>query len=313
VSARGFSIGHGRPVSRGSNPRASTSSVRGPVDRARWVCRARPHDPISVREIRLQASTDSHPPGKLPASYADSPMSRCCQGVPVLAESGSLRRADSKVRGCPYCVKAGASRLEDSRPTDERIWAQAEVRRLGSSLSHPRESSRRQNLLIRLQQDLFGRFSYHTNLLAGLGGRASEAIEEGRRRRVPFHGHIERTGVRIAPPSANLQRTGLIDPQADAAALRRACVSLGDVRFLDLSIFVQRGGLGRLQSSARPASVGRWAEPGERTPGRRDREVLVGLRAPENWPTRGAQLALGDLDHAATQQSCCAVVDRITP
>jgi hypothetical protein len=27
---------------------------------------------------------------------------------------------------------------------------------------------------------------------------------------VPFHGHIERTGVRIAPPNANLQRTGLM-------------------------------------------------------------------------------------------------------
>jgi hypothetical protein len=51
-----------------------------------------------------------------------------------------------------------------------------------------------------------------TNLLAGLGGPASEAIEaepseEGRRQRVPFHGHIGRTDVRIAPPSANLQRT----------------------------------------------------------------------------------------------------------
>src|ERR1035437_9201651 len=80
-----------------------------------------------------------------------------------------------------------------------------------------RESSRRQNLLIRLQQDLFGRFSYHTNLLAGLGGPESEAIEEGRRRRVPFHGHIERTGVRIAPPSANLQRTGLTNAMGDGA------------------------------------------------------------------------------------------------
>jgi len=129
------------------------------------------------------------------------------------------------------------------------------------------------------------------------------------RRRFP----CENAGPQVVDGSERLRSVSVIDPQADAAALRRACVSLGDVRFLDLSIFVQRGGLGRLQSSARPASVGRWAEPGERTPGRRDREVLVGLRAPENWPTRGAQLALGDLDHAVTQQSCCAVVDRITP
>jgi hypothetical protein len=40
-----------------------------------------------------------------------------------------------------------------------------------------RESSRRRNLLIRLQQSRFGRSSYHANLLAGLGGPASEAIE----------------------------------------------------------------------------------------------------------------------------------------
>jgi hypothetical protein len=129
------------------------------------------------------------------------------------------------------------------------------------------------------------------------------------RRRFP----CENAGPQVVDGSERLRSVSVVDPQADAAALRRACVSLGDVRFLDLSIFVQRGGLGRLQSSARPASVGRWAEPGERTPGRRDREVLVGLRAPENWPTQGAQLALGDLDRAVTQQSCCAVVDRITP
>ena len=35
------------------------------------------------------------------------------------------------------------------------------------------ESSRRLNLVIRLQQARFGRFSYHTNLLAGLGRAAS--------------------------------------------------------------------------------------------------------------------------------------------
>src|ERR1039458_8144273 len=34
--------------------------------------------------------------------------------------------------------------------------------------------------------------------------------EEGRRQRVPFHGHIEPAGVRIAPQSANLQRTRLM-------------------------------------------------------------------------------------------------------
>jgi hypothetical protein len=39
VSARGCSTGHGRPVSRGSYPRASTFATPWPVERARWVCR----------------------------------------------------------------------------------------------------------------------------------------------------------------------------------------------------------------------------------------------------------------------------------
>ncbi len=45
--------------------------------------------------------------------------------------------------------------------------------------------------------------------------------EEGRRRRARFHGHIKRTDVRIAPPSANLQRTGLMRRHRRADAGRR--------------------------------------------------------------------------------------------
>jgi hypothetical protein len=61
-----------RPVSRGSYSRASTFSVRGPVDRARWVCRARTHDPISVRESDCRPPPTPHPPGKHPPSCANS-------------------------------------------------------------------------------------------------------------------------------------------------------------------------------------------------------------------------------------------------
>ena len=44
-------------------------------------------------------------------------------------------------------------------------------------------------------------------------GDAIEAgpSEEGQRQRARFNGHIELTDVRIAPPSANLQRTRLIN------------------------------------------------------------------------------------------------------
>jgi hypothetical protein len=64
------STGHGRPVSPGSSPRASTFSTPWPVERARWVCRARTHDPISVREFRLLAYTNSSP---LQATTTDLP------------------------------------------------------------------------------------------------------------------------------------------------------------------------------------------------------------------------------------------------
>jgi hypothetical protein len=49
----------------------------------------------------------------------------------------------------------------------------AEVRLEGGVWLLLGESSRRLNLVIRLQQARFGRFSYHTNLLAGLGRAAS--------------------------------------------------------------------------------------------------------------------------------------------
>ena len=54
--------------------------------------------------------------------------------------------------------------------------------------------------------------------------------EEGRRQRARFNGHIELTDVRIAPPSANLQRTRLMRRAAACKTLVAATIEMSSMR-----------------------------------------------------------------------------------
>jgi hypothetical protein len=70
-------------------------------------------------------------------------------------------------------IPSRANRSPEAGAARDRWPWKAIAPRIAVALLRLGESSRRLNLVIRLQQARFGRFSYHTNLLAGLGRVAS--------------------------------------------------------------------------------------------------------------------------------------------